>query len=267
VKSAVFHPAVNRAKDREPLVIDVAHERSGTRVVACTAEAVPRIVVEAAFSGANVVSCVCVRDDHRQEFSAATLDSHPALATVLRLIGEEAEWRCKVTPIWFRCAELSAVNHAENRHVESDALLESLFHSVLLYAARAGVDPTLPRWGRSVRDRHIERALMVLNSDIAKRWTVQWLAKTVGLSRPVFARRFLAALGVSPMCYLTSRRMQVAAALLFSSDAGLADIAARVGYESEFAFSRAFKRHYHVAPGQYRRRGAMMSNNVVRMAA
>ena len=82
--------------------------------------------------------------------------------------------------------------------------------------------------------------------------TVESLARRVGLSRPVFAREFQRALGLSPMRYLTQRRMLAAAALLLGSDAALAEVARRVGYESEFAFNRAFKRHYQVPPGVYR---------------
>jgi AraC-like DNA-binding protein len=70
----------------------------------------------------------------------------------------------------------------------------------------------------------------------------------------VFAREFQRALGLSPMRYLTQRRMQAAAALLLGSDATLAEVARRVGYESEYAFNRAFKRHFQVPPGIYRQR-------------
>jgi AraC-like DNA-binding protein len=110
----------------------------------------------------------------------------------------------------------------------------------------------LPRWGRPLRDRRVERAIELLNQDIARRWTVETLARQVGLSRPVFAREFQRMLGLSPMRYLTQRRMQEAAALLIGSDAALAEVARRVGYESEFAFNRAFKRQFQVPPGIYR---------------
>jgi AraC-like DNA-binding protein len=69
------------------------------------------------------------------------------------------------------------------------------------------------------------------------------------------------------MRYLTQRRMQVAAALLQGSDAALAEVARRVGYESEFAFNRAFKRHYEVPPGVYRQRPIVALASVQRIAA
>jgi AraC-like DNA-binding protein len=69
------------------------------------------------------------------------------------------------------------------------------------------------------------------------------------------------------MRYLAERRMQLAAALLLGTDSGLAEVAARVGYSSEFAFNRAFKRHHRVPPGVYRRNGAGATVVALRSAA
>ena len=85
-------------------------------------------------------------------------------------------------------------------------------------------------------------------------WTVASLARAAGLSRAAFARRFLAKIGSPPRSFLAEVRMQVASHLLASGDESLAGIAAQVGYESEFAFGRAFKRHRGEAPGGFRRR-------------
>jgi AraC-like DNA-binding protein len=122
--------------------------------------------------------------------------------------------------------------------------------------ARAGVgDPEGPDLGaREPADARIARALQRLRSEPAQPWTVAALAKVAGLSRAAFARRFLAELGVPPLRYLAELRMERAAHLLAEGDASLASIAAEVGYESEFAFSRAFKRHTGEAPALYRRR-------------
>jgi AraC-like DNA-binding protein len=96
---------------------------------------------------------------------------------------------------------------------------------------------------------------------------VELLARAVGLSRPAFARQFLSILGLSPMRYLTQRRLQLAAALLLESDAALAEVAARVGYRSEFAFSRAFRKQYQVPPGVYRHRPPTAAVVALRIAA
>lgn len=106
---------------------------------------------------------------------------------------------------------------------------------------------------RPMLDGKVARALGLLQSDPAKRWTVQRLARAVGLSRAAFARRFAAVSGRSPLRYLTELRLALAASLLESTDDSLAELALRVGYTSEFAFSRAFKRQHGVAPGSFRR--------------
>jgi len=120
--------------------------------------------------------------------------------------------------------------------------------AVLLGAASAG----------RALDRRVARALALLHAEPAKRWTVERLARAVGLSRAAFARRFAAVSGRSPQRFLTELRLALAASLLETTDDSLAELAARVGYTSEFAFSRAFKRRHGVAPGSFRRlrRGA-----------
>lgn len=102
-------------------------------------------------------------------------------------------------------------------------------------------------------DLAIQRAVALMDADLARRWTVAQLARAVGLSRPAFARRFVEQAGTSPLRLLARRRMERAAELLAQPAAGLAWIAAQVGYDSEFAFNRAFKRHHGLAPGSFRR--------------
>jgi transcriptional regulator GlxA family with amidase domain len=105
----------------------------------------------------------------------------------------------------------------------------------------------------AVTDQAVQRALAALQLDLRRRWSVQGLAKAVGLSRAAFARRFARALGVSPIAYLAELRLARAAQRLSEGDQSLAEVAREVGYESEFAFSRAFKRSYGVPPAAYRR--------------
>jgi AraC-like DNA-binding protein len=103
-------------------------------------------------------------------------------------------------------------------------------------------------------DRRIARALAMLQAEPAKRWTVERLARAVGLSRAAFARRFAAVSSRTPRRFLTELRLSLAASLLENTDDSLTELATRVGYASEFAFSRAFKRQHGVAPGTFRRR-------------
>ncbi|MCB9581163.1 MAG: helix-turn-helix transcriptional regulator [Polyangiaceae bacterium] len=107
-----------------------------------------------------------------------------------------------------------------------------------------------------VADPLVRRALEIALGDLTRRWTVPELARRVGLSRAAFCRRFRAAAGAPPERALTELRMRRAAELLATTELGLAAIAAQVGYASEHALGRAFKRWAGVAPGRYRARSA-----------
>jgi AraC-like DNA-binding protein len=108
-------------------------------------------------------------------------------------------------------------------------------------------------WLAGLRDESVGRALGKLHERPAEDWTLDGLAREVGLSRSVMAERFAHFVGVPPMQYLTRWRMQLAATLLSSTTSTLAEIAGQVGYEAEAALSRAFKRWVGVAPADWRR--------------
>ena len=124
------------------------------------------------------------------------------------------------------------------------------------------VDATPPH----ARDAGLEAAERLMRAEPERRWTVAALARRAGMSRAVFARKFSAEFGRSPMRYLAERRMERAAELLRTSNLPLAAVAERVGYESEFAFNRAFKRWHAAPPGTYRRM-ARQGRLEMRMAA
>ncbi|MBX3201359.1 MAG: helix-turn-helix transcriptional regulator [Labilithrix sp.] len=104
------------------------------------------------------------------------------------------------------------------------------------------------------RDAYVERALAAMKADPARRWTVTSLARAAGLSRAPFARRFRRATGTAPLRWLAEHRIGLAGDRLVEGELALAAIAAEVGYRSEFALSKAFKRILGVAPTVYRRR-------------
>ena len=108
-------------------------------------------------------------------------------------------------------------------------------------------------WFAGLREPHVARALALLHRDIARPWTVDLLGREVGLSRSALADHFTRLLGIPPMHYLANWRMQVATEKLRSTSASLAQVAELVGYESEAAFSRAFKKSFGVAPAAWRR--------------
>jgi AraC-like DNA-binding protein len=133
-----------------------------------------------------------------------------------------------------------AVAEAANKHAGSESILEKL------PAEQAG-------WLAGLRDPMVGKALSLLHAKSAHSWTLEELAKETGVSRSVLAERFTQFVGIPPMQYLSKWRMQIATELLTGSHTNVAGIAARIGYESEAAFSRAFKKMIGVAPSAWRR--------------
>ncbi|MDT0308928.1 AraC family transcriptional regulator [Streptomyces sp. DSM 44917] len=136
-----------------------------------------------------------------------------------------------------------------------DGVVPSLVDAMLLYILRAWIeDRSEPvGWPVALCDPAIGRALEGIHGDPGWPWTVEELGARGGLSRSVFAQRFTALVGSSPLAYLTWWRMTLAGRLLRESDSPLGAIAQRVGYSSEYAFAKAFKREYGIAPGRFRR--------------
>ena len=132
-------------------------------------------------------------------------------------------------------------------------LAEVLFIEVLrLYMNDDSVEGRTG-WLAGVRDRVVGSALSALHRSPANAWTLETLARSVGASRSVLAERFQRLVGTSPMQYLTQWRMMLAANLLRNSTAQLTHIAQDVGYQTDTAFIRAFRREYGQPPATWRR--------------
>ena len=108
-------------------------------------------------------------------------------------------------------------------------------------------------WLAGLNDPQVGKALTLLHAEPARPWTVEELAKRVAISRAGLAKRFVDLVGETPMQYLTGWRMHLARRLLIESPLGLAEIASRVGYDSEAAFNRAFRRVAGVPPASWRK--------------
>jgi AraC-like DNA-binding protein len=130
-------------------------------------------------------------------------------------------------------------------------LSEALFVDTLRRYV-SGLPEQQTGWLAGTRDPIVGKSLALLHSRLAHHWTIADLADEVGISRSALVERFTRYLSEPPMTYLTRWRLQVAARSLEKTSRGIADIAADVGYESEAAFNRAFKREYGRPPGQYR---------------
>jgi AraC family transcriptional regulator, alkane utilization regulator len=138
------------------------------------------------------------------------------------------------------------------------SLMELLFVEVIRrYAAH--LPASAKGWFAAINESIVGRALQLVHKDPARRWTVEELASKVGTSRTVLAERFHACLGQAPIEYVTGWRMQLASERLRNTSESIAGIAADVGYESEAAFNRAFKRVTGATPGAWRHGSALTS--------
>jgi AraC family transcriptional regulator, alkane utilization regulator len=118
------------------------------------------------------------------------------------------------------------------------------------YAASLSVDQA--GWLAALRDPVVGRALALMHAQPTEDWTVERLAQQIAVSRSVLADKFTQSVGQPPMKYLAQWRLQLAADLVRSTELGIAEIAGKVGYDSEAAFSRAFKRQFGASPASWR---------------
>jgi AraC-like DNA-binding protein len=131
-------------------------------------------------------------------------------------------------------------------------LAEILFIEVLrLYMGEQQADRT--GWLAGVNDRVVGGALRLMHTQPARAWTLEELAREAGTSRSVLAERFQSLLGSPPMQYLTQWRMLLASNLLCRGNASLARVAEQVGYRTDTAFSRAFRREFGAPPAAWRK--------------
>ncbi|CAG2145034.1 AraC family transcriptional regulator [Cupriavidus numazuensis] len=147
---------------------------------------------------------------------------------------------------------------SELRHPRPGGVLMSthLAHLMLVQVLRLFLETSsdLPKgWFLALTDRQISPAIASMHAEPARHWTLEELARIAGISRTVFAQRFKALVGSTAMDYLARWRMLLAADRLRSGSENIASIAFSLGYESESAFSTAFKRIMSCSPTQYRR--------------
>jgi AraC-like DNA-binding protein len=138
-------------------------------------------------------------------------------------------------------------------------LSQQLAYTMLIQALRLHLTDAAsagPGWLSALSDKHMSIAISSIHNDPGHPWTLQSLAERVGMSRSVFALRFRETVGATPMEYLTRWRMLLAADRLKNSSDGLSTIAHSLGYDSESAFGKAFRRVMGCSPRQYTRSAA-----------
>ncbi len=153
-----------------------------------------------------------------------------------------------------------ALTESKRPRIGSESVLGRLSELMFVDVIRRYLE-TLPAgrldWLAGLRDPCIGRALAEIHRDPAHHWTLESLARKVAMSRSALAEHFTKFVGTPPMQYLTNWRMQIAANQLLSTTDSVTVVANRVGYDSEAAFSRAFKKTVGTPPSEWRRNRAL----------
>ncbi|HWA71138.1 MAG TPA: AraC family transcriptional regulator [Polyangiaceae bacterium] len=195
---------------------------------------------------ARVVSGVFAFQDRRR---------NPVLETLPRLIHVPGE-HGRASPSLEAALRL-LVDEAFSQAPGATSVVERVADILFVQAVRAHIQSSKGGgggWLRGLADPKIGLTLSLIHAQPAVPWTIELLAREVGLSRTVFAERFRELVGETVMAYVTGRRMHIAAGLLHGGADSLAQIAQRVGYESDVSFSKAFRAWSGEPPGSYRRR-------------
>jgi AraC-like DNA-binding protein len=157
---------------------------------------------------------------------------------------------------WVESSLRFAAKELAQDGARSPPILAKLAELLFMEAVRryfASQPPAAYAWTAGMQDPVVGRALGLLHNQISRRWTTDDLARETALSRSAFADRFTRVIGEAPMRYLARQRFEQAAAQLRDSHDSIARIAFDVGYESEAAFNRAFRREYGIPPAAWRR--------------
>ena len=164
------------------------------------------------------------------------------------------------TAAWIQSSIRYSVMESAASRPGSAMVLARLSEVLFAEAVRHYIEQLPPGhsgWLAALRDRHVGRTLSLLHERPAHPWTVEELAAKVGLSRSALGERFNALIGTPPMQYLTRWRISLAAAQLRESNASIMRVATDVGYDSEAAFNRAFKRELGLPPATWRKRAVL----------
>ena len=193
---------------------------------------------------------------------AVTFD-HPAAGNLVSLLPRvlHVEALGPLQSEWIQSSLRLMAAEAHEVRPGGEAIITRLADILIVQAIRSWIanDPAARQgWIGALRDRQIGSALTQMHRDPVREWSVGTLAAAVAMSRSAFSARFTELVGEPPMRYLTRWRMQVAVTWLRDDDVTAGEVANRLGYQSEAAFSRAFKRSVGIPPGFVRRSRAQL---------
>lgn len=164
--------------------------------------------------------------------------------------------RSSPTGAWIESAIRNGASEIESERAGRLAVLAKLAETLFMETLCRYMDDLPPErtgWLAAARDPKVGHALALLHREPARRWTLPDLARESGTSRTILAERFAHLMGEPPLAYLARWRLQLAARQLTTTDRKVVQVAYDVGYESEAAFSRAFRRAFGMPPARYRR--------------
>jgi AraC-like DNA-binding protein len=178
---------------------------------------------------------------------------NPLIATLPRFL--KIDVREDVSRDWIEASVRFAAAELAAGRVASAGVMSRLSELLFIEAVRRYVETRAMEeagWLKGLKDPQVGRALALMHRDISAPWSADSLAREVALSRSAFADRFRSSVGMPPIRYLTVRRLQTAKLRLRETAKKINELAYSVGYESEAAFSRAFKREFGLSPAQWR---------------
>jgi len=193
-------------------------------------------------------------------FLATEGEYNPLIASLPRML--KLDVREGTSREWVEASMRFAANELAQGRVASSEIMSRLSELLFVEAVRnyaAKLDGQQTGWLKGIADPQVGRALALIHHKIGEPWSAEALASEVGLSRSAFVERFSALVGMPPIRYLTTWRLQTAKLHLRETRKTIAQLAHGVGYESEEAFSRAFKREFGVAPAHWREQQAQAS--------
>lgn len=203
--------------------------------------------------GASII-CGAVRFDHPA--------AHHLIKLLPKMIFVEASRSLEMD--WIQSTLRFMAAEAKELRPGGEAVITRLADILVIQAIRIwmGRDPGAQTgWLGALQDKQVGHALTLIHRDPAHPWTVASLAREVAMSRSAFAARFTKLVGEPPLHYIARWRMYIALTQLQEDETTVAELALRLGYQSEAAFSRAFKRFMGVAPGMVRRNGEVTSTS------
>ncbi len=174
-----------------------------------------------------------------------------ALPSIVHIPGAEGHHPSAFAPIVSLIEGEIAHPQPGSSHVVGH-LIQLLFMQAIRFLLSSGEQPNALACEMAFRDPVIGTSLGLINARLGTAWTLASLAEAVGVSRSTFAARFAEKVGMTPLNYLWRRRMERAVTMLCENDLGIKEIASRIGYKSESAFSTAFKRWAGMTPGSFR---------------